>query len=163
MKKLLYGAVSDLGISRQEHAFCAALAGLSILQMLSGIYRKQIRVAQSSASLLQYRIKEYIAANINRPLNLEEIAAQVDKTPNHVNHVFREECGVSIHRYINEARVRRISDLMQTQAMSFAQACESVGIADICYGYRLFRKHMGITPREYMLGKQYLPEDRSRG
>lgn len=161
MKKMLYGAVSDLGISRQEHSFCASLAGLSILQTLSKFYRK--RMDMDRASQLQYQVKEYIAANLRGPITLSDIARTISKTPNYINHVFKEECGVSIHRYINEERVHRLADLIQAQAMSFPQACEYMGIEDVCYGYRLFKKHMGITPKEYLAGIRYLPGDSRDG
>jgi methylphosphotriester-DNA--protein-cysteine methyltransferase len=67
----------------------------------------------------------------------------------------KEECGITIHQYINKERVRLLGELLQTQSISFQSACSQLGIEDVSYGYRLFKRHMGMTPKEYLEGKQY--------
>lgn len=155
IKKELFAVVSDLGAG-SEGGFSAGLAGAGILLKLGRIYEKKLRGGQSAPSLLEYRIRKYIAEHIGRKISLEELSERLHRTPNYLNHVFREKNGVSIHQYMNRERVRMIAELMQAKKLSFRTACENAGISDISYGYRLFKKHMGITPGEYLAGRQYL-------
>jgi two-component system response regulator YesN len=74
----------------------------------------------------------------------------MDKTPNYLNSVFRKATGVSIHQYINREKMRLAASLMEEQSLTFAEACENVGISDLSHGYRLFKRHMGVTPKEYL-------------
>ena len=45
---------------------------------------------------------------------------------------------------------------MATKGLEFKSACESAGITDVSYGYRLFKKQMGITPGEYKNSQHFL-------
>lgn len=149
LRNLLFSAVSDIGISKKNELSCS-LAGLSILQKLSGIYKKILRENQGVQSILEYQVKKYISTNLFSKLSLEDIAKHLNKTPNYLNYVFKKECGMSIGRYINEEKVRVLCEMIQYREIPFSIACENIGITDISYGYRLFKKHTGLTPKEYL-------------
>lgn len=149
LRNLLFSAVSDISISKNNE-FSTALAGLGILQKLSSIYKKILRENKGVQSILEYRVKKYISTNLFTKLSLEDIAKHLDKTPNYLNCVFKRECGMSIGKYINEEKVRVLCEMIQYREIPFGIACENIGITDISYGYRLFKKHTGLTPKEYL-------------
>lgn len=152
IKKELYGIVSDIGISRRERELPAALTALGILAKLDQLQRQKT-VSGNTASIWEYRIKQYLARHIHKEITLNDIATALGKTPNYLNSVFRESTGTSIHRYINSEKVQLIAAMMENREMSFKTACASVGITDVAYGYRLFKKHMGVTMRTYLSGE----------
>ena len=86
-------------------------------------------------------------------ITLASLAQVMDKTPNYLNSVFSQATGISIHQYINREKMRLAATLMETRQLSFRDACENVGINDLSHGYRLFKRHMGVTPKEYMSGE----------
>lgn len=153
IKKDLYTIVSDIGTARRERELSAAVTALGILGRLDQIQRQR-SITGNPASIWEYRIKQYITRHIHKEITLDEIAAALDKTPNYLNSVFRRATGTSIHRYINNEKVQLIADLMENRSMSFKAACASVGIADVSYGYRLFKKHMGVTMSSYLSGER---------
>ena len=102
---------------------------------------------------MEYKIKHFIANNISKELPLSKIAEAMGKTPNYLNSVFKDATGMGIHQYISRERVRTICELMQTQGIPFKKACECVSILDVSYGYRLFKKHTGVTPGAFLEGK----------
>ena len=57
-------------------------------------------------------------------------------TPNYLNSVFSQSSGISVHQYINREKMQLAANLMETQNLSFAEACENVGITDLSHGYR---------------------------
>ncbi len=152
IKKELYAIVSDIGTSREENGFSAALRFLGIMRRLDGIGRRSRGIHRDSASVLSYKIKKYVAQNIRGSISLQDIGDLMGKTPNYLNHVFKETNGITINQYIARERVERIAELMKTRGLSFGTACENVGVTDVFYGYRLFKKHMGVTPGEFMRG-----------
>ena len=152
IKKDLYTAVSDIGVSRSEREVAAASTALGILAKLDRLQRQRT-ATESTASLWEYRIKQYVARHIHEEITLEDIAKALEKTPNYLNSVFREATGITIHRYINSEKVQLIAELMQYNGMSFKGACAGVAITDVSYGYRLFKKHMGVTMRTYLSGE----------
>jgi len=149
IKKELYSIVADMNISRERESFSSALRILGIMQKIDRIARKKSNLKKSSSSIISYKVKKYVAENIEKNISLSKIAEKLGKTPNYINFAFKEDTGITINRYINKEKVKRIAELMKNQKLSFKTACENAAITDISYGYRLFKKHMGITPGEY--------------
>ena len=154
LKKMLFSAVFDVSISKEQYQFSSALAGLSILQQLSRIYRKQMQKNQNSQSLIEFKIKKYVTQNIGHNFKLDDIAKQLLKTPNYLNFIFKNQCGMTIKQYVNQQKVRILCEMLHNRGINFNSACESIGISDISYGYRLFKKHTGMTPKEYLLARK---------
>ena len=63
---------------------------------------------------------------------------------------------MGIHQYINKEKVRIISEIISERKLPFKKACESVGIEDVSYGYRMFKKHTGLTPSQFTDSQQYI-------
>ena len=155
IKKDMFSIVSNLSISRETYGFYSAMSLCGILAKLDMNYRQKIHKGKTVASYWEYKIKQYVADHIREQVTLQDLSREMDKTPNYLNSVFHQATGISIHQYINREKVRLIASLMEMQRLPFPQACENVGIADISHGYRLFRKHMGVTPKEYMVSEHF--------
>lgn len=153
LKKMLFSAVRDFGIS-EKNELSSALSAMAILQRLSNICKKNLREKQDKQSLIEYKVKKYVASNLSKKLTIAEIAKYLKRTPNYINSVFKKECGISIGQYINQEKVKFISEIIQKEDVSFKVACENAGINDVSYGYRIFKKHAGITPKEYIFLKR---------
>lgn len=151
IKKELYSIVSDLGISREENSFSSSLKFLEIMRQIDEKTRKTM-AKKDSSSVIDYKIKKYITKNIEKNITLSDIADFLALTPGYINHVFKETAGMPIKQYINSEKAKKIGVLMQKQGLSFKIACENVGITDCSYGYRLFKKHTGTTPSQFLSG-----------
>ena len=148
LKKDLYLVVSELTVAREKNELSAVLLALSVLQRLGMNYQK--RQGENKSSIIEYKIKKYVANNINSNFDISDIAKELNLTPNYINSVFRQHHGISIRQYINKEKVSLICELMHHRGVPFKIACENVGIFDVSYGYRLFKKSMGITTKEYL-------------
>lgn len=155
IKRELYSIVSQMNISRETAHFAASLAAAGILERINRFYRSGLSASQHAPSSLSYKIKKYIAGAMDKDIPLSDLAETLDKTPNYLNAVFKEANGITIHQYINREKVRVIAELMEDKGLSFKAACENVAITDVSYGYRLFKKHTGVTPGDYLAGKRY--------
>ena len=149
IKKTLFSIVSAVGARGGKGSLADSGDALSMLSALDRLYRVRLYESAETASVTEYRIKSCIAERIHRPISLGEIAQCLGRTPNYLNSVFRKSAGISIHQYINREKVRIISELLLERKLSFKKACESVGIEDISYGYRMFKKHTGLTPSQF--------------
>lgn len=154
IKRELYSVISDLAVSREENELSASMRITGILGQLSAICKHKRKL--SGSELTSYRVKRFIQADIAKNITLGEIAGHIGKTPNYVNFCFKEANGITVRQYINRERVRKIAELIEFQWLSFSEACENVGIEDVTYGYRLFKKYMGVTPKAYLDGERYV-------
>lgn len=127
--------------------------GIALLGLLSDISQscknKLYDEKKVSSSSLCRKVKNYVSENIAQKIELSDVAGYIGKTPNYINSVFRKSTGMTIGRYVAKEKVNMIAELRKTRDISFADACSSVGIDDVSYGYRLFKKYMGVTPKRY--------------
>ena len=153
IKKEMYAIISSLSISREAYRFSAAMTVCGILSRMDALYRQKQHRGKSTSIYWELKIKRYIADHIRDPISLDQLAESMDKTPNYLNSVFRKATGISIHQYINREKMRLVAVLMEEESLTFRAACENVGIFDLSHGYRLFKRHAGITPKEYLSGE----------
>ncbi len=96
-----------------------------------------------------YRVMEYIKSNFNRKLTLEEISSYVYLSPSHLSGMFRKEIGQTISTYITYIRIEKSKILLTQKGVKVADIAELCGFEDQGYFTRVFRKHVGISPRQY--------------
>lgn len=154
IKKDMLSIISALSVSRELYGFSAAMTMCGMLSRLDTFYRQKQHRGQSTSSYWEYKIKRYIADHIRSIVSLEELAEAMDKTPNYLNNVFSQAAGISIHQYMNREKIRLVTALMEDQRLTFREACENVGITDLSHGYRLFKRYMGVTPKQYMTAER---------
>lgn len=149
IKNELYSIVSDITADRDENSFSCGIRMLNIMRELDAAARKKLAPRGSSVGICR-KVKEYIADNIDKKILLSDVAGFIEKSPNYINSLFKRATGLSVNQYICSERVKKIAELVKDCNLSFETACENVGITDISYGYRLFKKHMGTTPSKYV-------------
>lgn len=155
LKKKLFAVVSDVSAKGGIGNMADSANAMAILSELDGIYRESMYSSSDTASVTAYKIKAYIADRIQGDIPLEDIADHLGRTPGYLNSVFHKSTGVSIHQYISKEKVRIISELILERKLSFKEACESMGIEDVSYGYRLFKKQTGLTPGQFASAKRH--------
>ncbi len=155
MRKELISIVLELERESERSTFGASLRILGILQKMD-VYareqRKKMRFSPAQEKISQ-QVKSYVEKHLEHRMSLAEIAQKVGRTPNYINGVFRQVNGMTVMHYINREKVLWIAEKIQRNEMTFEVACEGVSLQDISYGYRLFKRYMGVTPGNYRKGE----------
>jgi len=68
-------------------------------------------------------------------------------------HLFKQNFGTSFVSYLNEWRIYRAVTDYQEAPRPVAEIAAAVGFTDPGYFWRVFKRQMGVTPREYFSGK----------
>lgn len=63
--------------------------------------------------------------------------------------LFRKHTGMTLTQYIQGLRVRAACELLLTTTHKTAYTSEAVGYSHTPFFYEVFKKHIGISPREY--------------
>ena len=148
--KKMNSIISDTGALPESSQMSRSVALVSLLHDICQIFKLQKLTSEKTPSILCYKVKKLIQNNYNKNITLETLSNQIGKTPNYLNHIFKEETGMNIHQFIIKEKIRIISELILSRSLSFKDACFTVGINDVAYGYRLFKKQTGLTPGEFL-------------
>lgn len=156
IKRDLYGIVHQVSASPDRHSFSAALKTIEIMKKLDSIARETSEKTNPTHSHIASLVENYVNNNVYKKIRLSDISVAIGKSPNYINFAFKKAKGTTITKYINEEKISVITTLMKKQNMHFSEACNSVGILDYSYGYRLFKKHTGLTPNMFLKSEQIL-------
>jgi|GEM_PF-3598849 len=93
--------------------------------------------------------KEYIINNFNKNLKLEDVAAQVYLAPSYFGVLFKKETGESFSSYITSIRIDKAKEMLHDVQYNINEISSAIGYQDKRYFSKLFKEHVGVTPKEY--------------
>ena len=96
------------------------------------------RYAEDAKALLHQRYRE--------PLRLDDVASALYVSTYHLCRVFKEETGMSIHRYLNQLRLRQALKELAQGDTALAQLANDLGFCCQSHFTRAFRKEFGAPP-----------------
>ena len=92
--------------------------------------------------------------SIGEPVTLSALAKQMNMNASYLSKVFSAEVGMPVTEYINTRKVQTASKLLATTAMQVQEIASYVGIHDLNYFSKLFKKTTGCTPSQYRKDSQ---------
>lgn len=110
----------------------------------------QIKGNTRQRSVLEVeKTKTYIDEHLSEDISMNDLAQNAYLSPNYLGKIFYEKLGMSISEYINMRRMERACELIRTGNAKIYEIAEMVGIRDPNYFSSLFKKVIGISPKEY--------------
>jgi len=96
------------------------------------------------------KAREYIMSNYSdKDISLHTVAGEVNISPNHFSTVFSRETGETFIGFITGVRIERAKTLLKTTQMRTSDIGYEVGYNDTQYFSYVFKKHTGMTPKEF--------------
>ncbi|SFI87455.1 Helix-turn-helix domain-containing protein [Paenibacillus sp. UNC496MF] len=119
---------------------------------LRELHEKRRGAEQDTNGALIEAIKDIIEtryADMN--LSLQGISATLKMTSAYVGRIFKQSELVSVGEYLNEVRLTRAREYLETKSFSIKEIMELVGYVNESTFFKLFKKKYGVTPKEYRL------------
>jgi AraC-like DNA-binding protein len=85
---------------------------------------------------------------------LVRLARELGISPGHLARSFKTEMGVSVVKYRNRLRIERFFSLVDQGGANLLDAALGAGFGSYSQFHRVFRKLIGTTPREYLIGRR---------
>jgi two-component system, response regulator YesN len=98
---------------------------------------------------------QYIDAHFSDAnLSLNEVAAQVNFSPNHFSAVFRDETGGTFRDHLTHTRIEQAKKLLRTTNIKCSDVAIQCGYNDPHYFSMIFRKNCGVSPHQFRISAQ---------
>ncbi|MHA2938820.1 AraC family transcriptional regulator [Vibrio sp. RC27] len=99
---------------------------------------------------LLLRAKEYIAANLNNDISIDDIANVASMSKFHFIRLFRSQFGITPHQYVLNCRINLAKKALDS-GLSSVEVAQLCGFADSSHLNRRFKSYFGMTPKQYQL------------
>ena len=100
-------------------------------------------------------IADELQTAYHQPVSLDALGRRYGYTPQYISSLFHQETGVSLRVYLQRLRVEKACQLLIRTNDPIVAVAKAVGYGDAKHFAALFRRYMGISPRE--LRKTYRP------
>ncbi|MBQ4526757.1 MAG: helix-turn-helix transcriptional regulator [Clostridia bacterium] len=97
-----------------------------------------------------YAVYQYITENYNTKITLDNLCFLFAVNKTSLCRDFRQEFGITVLGYINSLKIREAKSLLRSGNYSHTEISEKLGFASIHYFSRMFKKHTGQSPSEYI-------------
>jgi AraC-like DNA-binding protein len=130
-----------------------ALVDLALQELLVRIIQTQTAEGMSNGSTGTtspiHAIADFVRANITKNINLKQLSEKACMSTTSFYRYFKKETGMSPIEFILSEKIKHAKHLLKTPGIQVNEVCFMAGFDDCNYFIRLFKKHEGITPKQY--------------
>ncbi len=94
-------------------------------------------------------IIDYINENYMNNITIDDLADAVNLSKHYFMRFFKKYMGMTCIEYINDYRLNIASNLLLTTRVQITEIAASIGITNLSYFNRIFKKKFHMTPKEY--------------
>ena len=106
--------------------------------------------ANPDYSRLTKELISFIQLHLEDDLSLNTLATHFHKNPSVLSNSFSKETGQTLTHFVHHTRIQEAVRLFHTTDMSVSQVATAVGYLDFSYFSKIFTKHIGVSPRQYL-------------
>ena len=118
--------------------------------MVEQCIRWRIAYAADSGNNIVKKAKTYIGETyMHDDLSLPQIASAVGLSPSYLSAVFKREMKQNLSDYLTKVRIQHAKELLCCSARMIYEVAYEVGFRDYRYFSQIFKRHTGLTPRQF--------------
>lgn len=104
---------------------------------------------ESVISLHIRRCIDHIYENLGADLSVKSLAREMKLSPAYLSKLFRDETGVSLKRFVKEAKVDTAQNLLRYSDLTCLEISVSLGFSSQSAFISVFKEITGMTPKAY--------------
>ncbi len=94
-------------------------------------------------------VKDYIDNNLDKKLSLNEVAYVFNFNPNYLSHLFAKYSDSTFVEFITKSKIDSSKKMLINGELRINEVAEKLGFDNAFYFSKVFKKYVGISPREY--------------
>lgn len=136
--------------NREGNLYADSLINALTLHLLKNYSNASSIAENTHGGLSGYklnRVKEFICANLEEDLSLNDLAAIADLSQFHFARSFRKSTGQTPQQFVTEQRIERAKQLLAREDLPLVEVSLQTGFKNQSHFTTLFRKYTKFTPK----------------
>ena len=135
--------------SGQVHAPDEALnQQIQFADFFVGLQKEAFSIPSATEQVCEQAMK-YIQEHYQQPIKMKDISAELLFHPDYITRCMHKTIGLTPNQYLTHIRFTQAKQLLVDTNEKISSIAKQVGIEDVTYFSKLFKKQEGITPMEY--------------
>jgi len=155
IKKMMYSFYETYGIE-----FQVAIGNIYLIEDVTCSFQEAVEARDKSEKKIVFyeelgtdssisRALQYIEDNFKENISLNDVAEEIEISPYYLSKLFKSKIGVNYIDYLTNVRLSYAKQMLSETDESIQNICLTSGYMDPNYFSRIFKKHVGVTPRQY--------------
>jgi YesN/AraC family two-component response regulator len=145
----LLDLLEEIHGNKAFHKLNSELQIHSFLLLLNRItYDMLHQVPAGYENVLYLNLCDYINNHLEKNLSLDHLASFFYSSKYHISHIFKDNMGISLHRYILKKRLQASKNGILS-GIPLGELYHQYGFSDYTSFYRAFKKEFGFSPKEF--------------
>ena len=95
------------------------------------------------------RTINFMKSNLDKQLDLDEMAEFVNYSPSYFSSLFTEKAGMSPINYFNLLKIQKACELLDFTDMKIKEIAFRLAFSDQYYFTKVFAQYMHMSPKDY--------------
>jgi len=147
LEKALGKAVGILDKEREYSQFKGRLDAANDSRIM--LFKEYLSGGESVQESHVSVIVRFITEHYGEDIGSKEIAAQLKVSESHSNRLMKETTGYTVSDYLQNYRIKKACELLSDPSVKVYEVADKVGIHDQRYFSVVFKRLVGLTPREF--------------
>ena len=118
-----------------------------LLKLKKEVEKEEVVIPEQKTLLQQ--IEQYVEQNYKSKISLDEIADELHVNRSYLSRFYKNKTGVNLFDEILKLRIESAKEYLLKTDMKTYEVSEAVGFEDAGYFSKMFKKIMGVSPKEF--------------
>lgn len=120
--------------------------------ILSEVYFREKVESNGTYDRYVTEVIHFMVSNLSRNLTLQEISYEAELSKSYLNAIFKQQTGYAPMDFFIRLKMQEACKMIKSTDLHFYEIAERMGYSDPYYFSRIFKKIVGISPKEYKNG-----------
>ena len=125
------------------------LPQLGIMMLEYAEHVADVQVPENTSQITKAAVRE-VAARLQEPLRVRDIAGSLHVSESRLSHVFKEDMGTDLKTWILQQKVREARRMLSERGFSIQETADALSFSSQGHFGTVFKRFTGLTPLDYL-------------
>ena len=146
---VFYDDMEVAKISAGKEEYLSALSA-PLKYMIERLYEESNKqISETNEHDIYRKALQYIKEHYTEGITVADVSKHINYSESYFGYAFKKKYKMSVNQYVRELQLAKSKDLLENTSFSVSSVASYVGFDDFTYFSALFKKHFGLSPKEY--------------